>query len=174
MSGRLSIDFAGVPGNKFLFLQMISFFTKNFPILMKFSGILFLSLIGLMTFNSCVKDEADISIIGIWHLSDLKTDKDGDGIYTSVIEECQKDDTATFGEGGEYIGDSGSVKCHEFDAQSILGTWLLSEDGTELSFTVDGNTITSDVITLSKHIMILRVTDFGSIYEDLSEATLIR
>ncbi len=145
---------------------------------MQHPKILFFYIIGLLTIWSCDNDDKMevISIVGTWNQVDLKTDEDGDGIFTSVIEDCQLDNTMTFEQDETYIIDEGATKCHEGNPQTTLGTWILSDNDTLLSLTDEsGNTIETEVLELTDNKLILKVLDFGNVQEDdISEITLMR
>ena len=145
---------------------------------MKSNKMFFLLVTGLLCiFSACGDDGGDEepSVMGTWTQSDLKTDPDEDGVYVSVIEDCQKDNLITFGEGGIYSTDEGAVKCHEFSPQTTEGTWSITEDGTELTITFGtGFTYVFSVLTLTEDLLVIRVIDFGGLNDDPTEITLVR
>lgn len=145
---------------------------------MQYSKILFFYIVGFLMVWSCDnKDKIEvISIVGTWNQVDLKTDEDGDGVFTSVIDDCQLDNTMIFDQDETYIIDEGASKCHESNPQTSLGTWILSENNTLLSLTDEtGNTIETEILELTDTKLIFRILDFGNVQEDdISEITLVR
>ena len=104
-------------------------------------------------FSSCGKDEktkAELLQDGVWKTLDFKF------LGVSSIEDCNKDDTWTFGETIVKLG-VGSTQCDDEDVDEEY-TYTFSSDGLSLSF--DGQVFT--VVTLTESSLIFSTdTIFG-------------
>ncbi|MCB0522375.1 MAG: lipocalin family protein [Lewinellaceae bacterium] len=132
---------------------------------MKINSILFLAICGLLTLNSCSKDDeetaTDLLTGGTWTLSESRSDIDGDGTLESDIEDCSKDDKTTFEKEGTYKFDEGATKCDPADPQTTTGTWALSSDEKTLTVTESGLGLAYTIVSLTSNRLELRGEIFG-------------
>ena len=120
--------------------------------------------------TSCKKDDEktskDYLTAHDWKLTSVKI-----GGIASTLDDCDKDDSVTFHDDGEYHSDEGATKCEPTDPQETTGTWSISSSTTPETLTIkydDGGTqVTEEYditeLTDSRMVLSIEVPLFGTI-----------
>lgn len=132
---------------------------------------LFLFVISLTITASCKKEEAKVytksEILTAHPWKILSSTENG----VSALMDCEKDNVLTFLGNGTHTSNPGSIKC-DVQETIINGTWVLSNDGTQLSITEnddDGNphSYTVTVTELTQSRLTIRLQDGTYVYEQI-------
>lgn len=127
--------------------------------------ILFVFLIGvstLLTLDSCKKDDeskskTDLLTAGSW--VQVGATEDGEDVWATDYDACEKDDITTFNADGTYKIDEGATKCDPDDPQiSQSGIWKFTSGETKIE--LDGFEAT--ILTLSSTDLVVSIDIFGS------------
>ena len=122
--------------------------------------------------TSCKKDDEktskDYLTAHDWKLVSIKI-----GGIASTLDDCDKDDFATFHKDGEYHLDEGATKCDPSDPQETTGTWSISSSTTPetltLSYNDAGTQVTEEYdlteISDSKMVLTIDVPFFGIVVQ---------
>ena len=109
---------------------------------MKFSIKILLLLFAAASIGmtACKKDEKSnedkLTASSCWKQTKSETFDPATSIWTAdAIDDCDKDDCATFKADKTVTFDEGATKCDPADEQTINGTWSLSADGKTLTIT---------------------------------------
>jgi hypothetical protein len=66
-------------------------------------------------------------------------------------QDCYKDNLTKFNKTGIIALDEGSTKCDASDPQTVSGTWAFNTDKTIISLTLDGETLSYQILELNKN-----------------------
>lgn len=67
---------------------------------------------------------------------------------TIILDECVTDNTIRYFPGGRYTENEGSTTCDPLDPPGDTGTWILSNDETQLTITIFGETNVWDIVEI--------------------------
>ena len=117
----------------------------------------------VLVLSSCKKDDSpkDLLTDGAWTAANYEYE-DTDGTFIADFENCEKDDTVTFNSDGTFTSSPGSDLCDPDDT-SESGTFTLNEEGSVLTWTVDGQSIPFTVTELTSSRLVLEIDFFGSL-----------
>lgn len=100
-----------------------------------------------MVLTGCSKDDdndkqskTQLLTASSWKFSNAGIDANNDGSIDSplpdgTLEDCSKDDTFVFNEGGTGTADEGPTKCDPADPQTVNFGWALSNNEQDLTLT---------------------------------------
>lgn len=140
---------------------------------MRFYKTILVLLAVAISFASCKKDDAtpedtrtlnekrmemlttkdwkvtDYSLIGL----DASTGEDFSYSFADM-DACEKDDLYSYTMGGQYSINPGTEKCFE-DDELYTSSWELNDEGTEISYDLDDDPETYEIVSMSEQMLIV-------------------
>jgi hypothetical protein len=107
-----------------------------------------------LALSGCKKDREDERIEKLvgknWKLT--AATEDGDDVYTSDLDACEKDDIYKYFSNGKYQHEEGATKCSSSDDQIVeTSQWKLNGD--KIAFSTEGFSIEFTIVTLTNSIL---------------------
>lgn len=100
-------------------------------------------------------------------ITELWEDHNNDGIFDveddNETDSCVVDNTVSFLSGGEFIFNTGEIKCDPDEESTESGIWTLSEDDLILTLFDNTDTTTLVLLSITPHRMELQEMEDGRI-----------
>ena len=114
---------------------------------------IFLSLGVIAALSGCKKSDespattsrTDLLTAKSWRLTTATVTVGGAPVASStLIQDCNKDDTFKFNADKTLVQDAGAIKCNTSDPQTQTGTWSLNSDQTKLTISIPNSPLNGE------------------------------